>query len=271
LKEAALIVQCEKCGTTYHLDQTLLDPFGSKVRCSRCHHVFLVEPSLPGETSRFPEPRIETEPLVPLPEEQREEEPEHLRPDSGKKTRWGFGILLALILAALIGRYFYIQALHPRWSSQDTLSAVFFLTPDPEGNQKISLVNIKKYFKENQKAGRFFVVEGEVKNNYSDIRQQVKIRGSLRTADNKVSVSRDVYAGWALSPEELENLSFDDINRMVASQPERFSASNRIPPGKTLPFMIIFPPLPPGSSQVSIEVLSSQKVQPHASLRFPMG
>jgi predicted Zn finger-like uncharacterized protein len=271
LKEAALIVQCEKCGTTYHLDQTLLDPFGSKVRCTRCQHVFWVESSMPGEPSPSPEFQPEPAPPVPLVREHKAAESEPLPPAPGKKTRWGFGILVALILAGLFGRYFYIQYLHPGWSSQDILSAVFFLTPDPEGNLKISLVNIKKYFKENQKAGRFFVVEGEVKNNYSDIRQQVKIRGSLRTADNKVAVSRDVYAGWALSPEELENLSFDDINRMVASQPERFSTSNRIPPGKTLPFMIIFPPLPPGSSQVSIEVLSSKKIQSHASLKAVMG
>jgi hypothetical protein len=105
-------------------------------------------------------------------------------------------------------------------------------------------------------------VEGEVKNGYDHIRQGVRIRGTLKMADNKVAANREIFAGWSFAPEELDDLSFEDINRLITSNPERFSKSNRIPPGKTLPFMIVFPPLPPGSNQVSIEVMGSQKSSP---------
>lgn len=254
-----MIVQCEKCTTVYHLDQTLLDPFGSKVRCSRCGHVFLVNPAPLSEPLRSKDFRPAAEPLLPTGQEQQEAETAELPAVPNRKALWGIGALAALILLVFFARFFYIQNLHPRWSSQDTLSAVFFLTPDPEGNQKISLINIKKYFKENQKVGRFFVVEGEVKNGYSDTRQQVKIRGYLKMTDDKIAANREIYAGWTFSPEELEDLSPEDVNRLVVSQPDRFSTGNRIPPGKTLPFMIVFPPLPPGSNQVAIEVVSSQR------------
>jgi predicted Zn finger-like uncharacterized protein len=257
-----LIIQCEKCTTIYHLDEALLEPFGSKVRCSRCGHIFRVNPSPLSEVPRPKEIKPVSDPLLPSEKEQQEEGITELPAVPNRWAFWVLGTLVVLILIALTARFFYIQYLHPKWSSQDVLSALVFLEPDPEGNQKISLINIKKYFRENPKIGRFFVVEGEVKNGYSDIRQGVRIRGNLKMADNKVAANREIYAGWSFAPEELDDLSSEDINRLITSNPERFSKSNRIPPGKTLPFMIVFPPLPPGSNQVSIEVIGSQKSSP---------
>ena len=37
-----MIVQCEKCGTKYNLDDTKAKPGETKVRCSRCQYVFMV-------------------------------------------------------------------------------------------------------------------------------------------------------------------------------------------------------------------------------------
>jgi len=265
-----LIIQCEKCTTTYHLDQQLIEPFGSKVRCSRCGHIFRIEPPSFPETPPISEsiPGPQAFPaLEPEPEPEPEEEAAALQIRPARKAPWVLGILIGLVLLALGARFFYLQNLHPKWDNGDILSSVLFLPVDPEGNQKISLINIKKYFKENQTAGRFFIVEGEIKNGYPDVRQRVKIGGSLRMADNRVAVGREVYAGWTLTNEELGTLSFEDINRLAKSQPERFSSATRVLPGKTLPFMIIFPPLPPGSSQVSIEVISSEKAQPRSTLK----
>ncbi|MDY6881385.1 MAG: DUF3426 domain-containing protein [Thermodesulfobacteriota bacterium] len=43
-----MIIECEKCGTKYNLDETLVQTTGSKVKCSRCKHVFTAyhEPAL---------------------------------------------------------------------------------------------------------------------------------------------------------------------------------------------------------------------------------
>jgi predicted Zn finger-like uncharacterized protein len=46
-----LIIRCERCSTTYELDEAVLDPQGSEVECSRCHHLFVVHPpSAAGRT-----------------------------------------------------------------------------------------------------------------------------------------------------------------------------------------------------------------------------
>jgi len=39
-----MIVECEKCHTKFRLDDSLLKPAGSKVRCSVCNHKFMVFP-----------------------------------------------------------------------------------------------------------------------------------------------------------------------------------------------------------------------------------
>jgi predicted Zn finger-like uncharacterized protein len=38
----SMIVQCEKCGTKYNLDDTKVRPGETKVKCSHCQHVFTV-------------------------------------------------------------------------------------------------------------------------------------------------------------------------------------------------------------------------------------
>lgn len=253
-----MIIRCEQCTTTYHLDQTLLEPFGSKVRCTRCGHTFWMDSPAFAETSIHQEPNAEME--EPFRIINQEEQAASLELQKVKKKSFLGPVLIILLVILLIiaGRFFYVQYQHPNWGLEDLVQSVFFIPVDPEGNQKISLINIKKYFRENPKIGRFFIIEGDIKNGYTDTRQLIKIRGSLRTAENKIAVSREVHAGWTLTTEELATLSFDEIAQLAVTQRERFSPNIPVLPGKTTSFMILFPPVPPGSTQVSIEVISSQ-------------
>ena len=70
-----MIITCENCSTRFTLDESLLKPEGSKVRCSRCHHVFTAFPPA-QELELPPEPAPETD----LPEFDTIEEPD--LPDS---------------------------------------------------------------------------------------------------------------------------------------------------------------------------------------------
>ena len=42
-----MIIECEKCRTKFNLDQANLKEEGSKLRCSKCSHVFTVFPPEP--------------------------------------------------------------------------------------------------------------------------------------------------------------------------------------------------------------------------------
>ncbi|MBW1754259.1 MAG: zinc-ribbon domain-containing protein [Deltaproteobacteria bacterium] len=39
-----MIITCEECQASFNLDESLLKPTGSKVRCSKCKKVFVAYP-----------------------------------------------------------------------------------------------------------------------------------------------------------------------------------------------------------------------------------
>jgi predicted Zn finger-like uncharacterized protein len=75
-----VIVTCENCDTRFNLDENLVKESGSKVRCSRCHHIFTVHKLAPVEE---PNSALEEAPAdfpdtaeVPPPSFEAEEAPE---------------------------------------------------------------------------------------------------------------------------------------------------------------------------------------------------
>ncbi len=48
-------ISCEKCSTTYMLDERVLPPAGAPVQCTRCGHVFTARP--PSAAAKPPEPK----------------------------------------------------------------------------------------------------------------------------------------------------------------------------------------------------------------------
>ena len=57
-------VTCQGCETTFNLDESLLKPAGSKVRCSKCRRVFLVHPPA-GEDAPKDSPATEQPQPIP--------------------------------------------------------------------------------------------------------------------------------------------------------------------------------------------------------------
>ncbi|MFH1992542.1 MAG: zinc-ribbon domain-containing protein [Pseudomonadota bacterium] len=70
-----MIITCEQCNASFNLNESLLKPTGSKVRCSKCNNVFLAYP-LPAEE----EPVKPTE-VIPELEAEHEDETASDRPD----------------------------------------------------------------------------------------------------------------------------------------------------------------------------------------------
>jgi predicted Zn finger-like uncharacterized protein len=63
-----MIITCEACSVSFNLDESLLKPAGSKVRCSKCKAIFTAFPSEPqavndttNKDSDFSLPEIEDE------------------------------------------------------------------------------------------------------------------------------------------------------------------------------------------------------------------
>ncbi|MGB5987911.1 MAG: DUF3426 domain-containing protein [Desulfobacterales bacterium] len=55
-----MIITCENCATGFNLAEEMLNPAGSKVRCSKCGHIFTAYPSQAPQT---PEPQLSPKPV----------------------------------------------------------------------------------------------------------------------------------------------------------------------------------------------------------------
>ena len=247
-------IQCPQCETTFQLDEKQLGESGSNVRCSRCGRVFWAEAPPPEETAP-PEEKMLEEADFPPEEELRAA----FREPPKRRVGGIIGFFFLLLLLAVTVRYSYLQLLQPDQEFGEIVKKVFFLDSDPRGAKKIRLQEVKGYFKNHPLEGRFFVVEGKVVNGYNDPRDSIRLRGNLKNATQQVVATREVEAGWSLNPEELETLSFPEINTLAAGQPQRFSSKICLAPTAAAPFMMIFPPSAQPLAEFSVEVVGSQK------------
>ncbi|MBT8340702.1 MAG: hypothetical protein HKP58_04675, partial [Desulfatitalea sp.] len=68
-----MFITCQECNTTFRLDEKLLKPTGSKVRCSLCHYTFI---ATPPAGAPFEAPRVQQAPASEEAPPVRDEEPE---------------------------------------------------------------------------------------------------------------------------------------------------------------------------------------------------
>ncbi len=78
-----MIITCENCETSFNLNETLLKPRGSKVRCSRCKHLFTAYPPVPPEVESALDEPVPPEALVEKTEAVAFPEPESTPEETG--------------------------------------------------------------------------------------------------------------------------------------------------------------------------------------------
>ena len=71
-----MIITCGNCETSFNLDEKLLKPTGSKVRCSKCKHMFTAYPPPPPEEEPAVEEDVVTEEIKEKPVTSEAEQPE---------------------------------------------------------------------------------------------------------------------------------------------------------------------------------------------------
>lgn len=77
-----MIITCEACATRFVLDDDLIQPGGSKVRCSNCRHVFTAFPAAPPEIEFLDGPRPE-EQDIPFDEPEIQDDPDFSESQNG--------------------------------------------------------------------------------------------------------------------------------------------------------------------------------------------
>ncbi len=177
-------------------------------------------------------------------------------PSGQQQGRFGRRLLIGLALvfalgAGLLGVASYLtsnpQAKTPPGSSTDVPSVKVLDT-------------IQGFFWENAHAGQIFVVEGEVENQSAKPVSFTLVEGKLFNTTNRVAITQRCYVGNAMSRDELSRLNITEIQNRMMNREGKSLANVKIPPGKRVPFALVFHNLPElkALSDYSVEVISSK-------------
>lgn len=284
-----MIVQCQQCDTKFNLDEAKVPAEGAWVRCSKCQDVFQVMP--PGAA---PPPPVEEEilDLDNLPPQSAGEVADFgldLDGASGGKARAGgrgkgfkvvFWLLAMLVLTPvlLLGALVGLDRLGLAPKLVDKfrgLPAVGVLLSKTDGGQTpaapaapdttgLTLAQVRGYFRVNQQAGRIFVIQGLVENHQQQLRAGILVRGKLNDEQGAAVRQAVVYAGPIFNPDELRQLSLEEIQARLGQPTGSDGARYQVAPSGNIPFMIVFGSLPDNLSHFTAEVVGSEPPAPPA-------
>ncbi|MGE5189382.1 MAG: DUF3426 domain-containing protein, partial [Gemmatimonadota bacterium] len=164
-------------------------------------------------------------------------------------------VLLLLLFFALAGGGAYLAFTS---GGQRTLRG---LVPQiaslwPGGGKAVSAYtvgNLIGYYESNGAAGRMFVIKGQVTNEGRQRKTGVRIHAALLDARNATLAEKTVYAGNVLAGEVLRKATREKIEEAMSNPIGGGLANMDVPPGKSIPFMVVFFDAPEGVDSYRLE------------------
>jgi len=274
-----MIVQCPNCGTKYNLPENRLRPEGSKVRCTRCAHVFQVRPTssedavidqlLENKAAAAQADWAEHESALkdlegtfqpPLLSHETEKPPRlNLEGKATKKPKawiWGSVVIMFVFLAAgglVLLRPAWLPWLAPKPTSQEVPPA-----RSSEEVARIVLENVRQYFVTNEKAGQLFVIEGLAVNRFPEPRELIKLKAALFNAQGGEVASQEFLAGNTVTLYQLQVASRQEIEAALGAKVGILTHNTNVQPGRGVPFMVVFFGVPAGVQEFGLEVVQAK-------------
>lgn len=250
-----MIITCESCKTRFRLDSRLIKGFSSKVRCSRCQHVFFVsreddlaidqvilEPELPDRE-------------IPLGDKPPQFIPSR-EPDQPVVKRKNIPRLLLmlglLVVVAGAGIYWFLSS-GSNPSSQVSSAVGSTKKGVPQAGEKAAvtiLESMQAYFLENDHIGQIFVVEGEVRNDSRLSVSFILVEGKLYALGSKIHQNQKAYCGNVMNRQDLSKLPVAELQNRMMNREGKDLSNVHIASGAKVPFQVVFHNLP-GLNQLS--------------------
>ncbi|MCK5825836.1 MAG: zinc-ribbon domain-containing protein [Desulfuromusa sp.] len=169
-------------------------------------------------------------------------------------------ILLLLILVILIigGVFVYING--PDQLNQ-TIQQIFGQqTNRSVQTGQITLSELEGKFIKNEHDGDLFLIHGEAINNFSQPRAAIQVKGVIFDQNGKPLLQKTVFCGNPISLQEIQTLSFIELEKIMGNQFGKDLSNMKIDSKKAIPFDIVFKDLPQNLSEFSVKVTSSEAV-----------
>ncbi len=121
------------------------------------------------------------------------------------------------------------------------------------GGSQFDIRNLIGYYDNTVKAGRMFVIKGQVANTGHATKGRIRIHAALLDNTNKVLAEKTVYAGNVLGGEDLRVADKETIEKTLSSPFGEKLANLDVAPGKSVPFMVVFLGIPEGIDAYRLE------------------
>ena len=177
-----------------------------------------------------------------------------------------FGLLLCL---AIIGGGFwawqntnYLDGIKALFEQKDAVQVTQMASssdsaPDNSAIAKLELLDVTQYQVKNEKIGRLVVIEGKVRNNFTDARELISLEAELHDKDGKVLASRRQIAGISLSPFQLELLDKTELENTLNRKLDIITSNINVMPGAEVPFTVVFSDIPAGASDYKVRIVEA--------------
>lgn len=126
----------------------------------------------------------------------------------------------------------------------------------PGGEKPLSryaVGNLIGYYEGNGATGRMFVIKGQVTNEGRLRKTGVRIHAALLDARNATIAEKTVYAGNVFAGDVLRKAAREKIEEAMSNPIGGGLANMDIPPGKSVPFMVVFFDAPDGVDSYRLE------------------
>ena len=180
-------------------------------------------------------------------------------PRKGISTPVWIVVVIGLLAGGAYGAYAILKSLDIKIPFMESLMGVEETTVVDPGNLHIALPDkdISSRFVENKKAGRLFVIQGRVRNQYETARNFIVVKTVLFGKKGKELDNKTTYCGNILSEQDLVSLDKAALDKRLSNKFGHERSNFRIPPGKAIPFVVVFTDVPKGLGEFAVEVVSS--------------
>jgi len=175
------------------------------------------------------------------------------------KSRRGGSVLLLLLLVVGVA----VAAGWWMWRNGmvdvNRVMVALRLAEAPVGSAvQLEPVDLQGFFVDNRKEGKFFVIQGRVRNASGEARSAIAVKGVLYDGRDRKLLQRTVFCGNPLTVSDLRGMSFAAITERMDNQFGDSLANFNVPVGKTIPFTIVFNRLPGGLASFDVKLSGSE-------------
>lgn len=214
------------------------------------------------------EKSIESEDPTPVAEEPNNTQapsaakPEYSQQQAPKKKSGAVSaiikVLLVLILGILVIGGVLVYMNGPDQLNQTIQQLLGQQVERPVQTGRISLANLEGRFIQNRQAGELFLIRGEATNDFSEPRAGIQVKGVIFDPNGKPLLQKTVFCGNPIGEEDLQALSFTELEKMMGNQFGAELSNMKIGKDQKIPFDIVFKDLPQNLSEFSVKVTFSK-------------